>query len=36
LSGELIFGVGFGAVVMEAGIEALEGFRVMKPQDGSQ
>jgi hypothetical protein len=27
-------GVGFGAVVVEAGVEALEGFRVMKPQDG--
>ena len=24
-------GVGFGAVVVEAGVEALEGFRVMKP-----
>ena len=28
-------GVGFGAVVVEAGVEALEGFRGMKPQDGS-
>ena len=28
-------GVGFGAVVVEAGIETLEGFFVMKPQDGS-
>ena len=28
-------GVGFGAVVVETGVEALEGFRVMKPQDGS-
>ena len=27
--------MGFGAVVVEAGVEALEGFRVMKPQDGS-
>ena len=28
-------GVGFGAVVVEAGVEALEGFRVVKPQDGT-
>ena len=28
-------GVGFGAVVVENGVEALEGFSVMKPQDGS-
>ena len=28
-------GVGFGAVVVEAGVEAFEGFRVMQPQDGS-
>ena len=28
-------GVGFGAVVLETGVKALEGFRVMKPQDGS-
>ena len=28
-------GVGFGAVVVETGVEAPEGFRVMKPQDGS-
>jgi hypothetical protein len=27
--------VGFGAVVVEAGVEALEGFRVVKPQDGT-
>jgi hypothetical protein len=25
----------FGAVVVEAGVEALEGFRVVKPQDGT-
>ena len=28
-------GVGFGAVVVEAGVEGLENFRVVKPQDGS-
>jgi hypothetical protein len=28
-------GVGFGAVVVEAGVEVLEGFRVVKPQDGT-
>jgi hypothetical protein len=28
-------GLGFGAVVVEAGVEALEGFRVVKPQDGT-
>ena len=28
-------GVGFGAVVVEAGVEALEGFRVVKPQDST-
>ena len=27
--------MGFGAVVVEAGVEALEGFRVVKPQDGT-
>jgi hypothetical protein len=28
-------GVGFSAVMVEAGVETLEGFRVMEPQDGS-
>lgn len=28
-------GVGFGAVVVEAGVEAFEGFEVVEPQDGS-
>ncbi len=28
-------GPGFGAVVVEAGVESREDFRVMKPQDGA-